>query len=139
MQVTPKTDKELSNLFEEGTYDAEIVKAEEATSSKGNDMIVVTLRVYDGAGSSKFVTDYLMDKIPYKLKHICKACDLLPDYENGTIDAAKFVGKSVKIKLNIQEDKENKYPDKNIIKDYISGTKTMQPASTKMVDDSIPF
>ena len=141
MQVSPKTDRELAtaNLFPAGEYDFEVVDAKDTVSKAGNDMIVLNLRVYDGMGSSRFVYDYLLDQMAYKVKHAAEACGLLKDYESGKLDAASFVGKTGRVKLTIQASKDPQYDDKNVVKDYVVKLEEKPQGTTSDLEDSIPW
>lgn len=62
MRVTPKSEKEIqeANLLPKGVYPFTVAGAEETTSKKGNEMLVLNLKVYRGDGFT-FVKDFLMD------------------------------------------------------------------------------
>lgn len=149
MKFTPKTDKELAEekLLPEGEYGFEISGAEEKISKAGNDMIVLTVRVFKDDGSFILVTDYLLESIMYKINHACKACGLFDKYELGELSARDFIGKTGHLKLVIQKDKNGEYPDKNSIKDYIvpkEGEKPVKPKGSiakekDELEDEIPF
>lgn len=142
MKVTPKSDKELSNVYLPGKYDAEIVDAQNTVSKAGNDMIKLQLRVFDGQAGSQFIFDYLLDSIAYKIKHAAQACGLLDKYNARELDASDFLGKGCQVKLKVQEDAEGKYKDKNVISDYVISDKPeVEKTKNKVsdIDDSIPF
>ena len=154
MKLTPKTEKEISeaNLLPKGTYDFEIAGAEEQISKAGNDMIKLTLRIYNDDGNYSLVNDYLMEMIPGKLRHCAEACGLLDDYERGRLDADDMRGKSGKLKLVIKKDKNGQYPDQNSVQDYLAKPEhaaapnsqrptasSSRPASKEDFDDEIPF
>ena len=150
MRFDPKTEQEIAsaNLLPPGTYDAEVIKAEEAKSSAGNDMIALTLRVY-GSDTSTLVNDWLLEKVAYKLRHAAEAMGLLADYEQGALDARDMLNRSVRVKLNIQKDKAAQYPDKNGVADYIvdkavngkaaTPARARQSVPAESIDDEIPF
>lgn len=131
MRVTPKTDEELSNVWNGGWYPATIENAVETKSKKGADMIVVTLKVYDNdSGRSKEIKDYIVDAVAYKVKHICDACGVLADYEKQIVNPAKLVSVNVEVKLKITQDDTGTYPDKNEVTDY-RAARNSQPVSDK--------
>lgn len=113
----PKTEEELDmdRLLPKGTYDFEIVKAEEKTSKKGNDMIDVNLKVYHGEGF-QFVRDFLMEAMPHKLRHFAETTGLIEAYDSGSLQASDIVGRSGKVRIDIEPAGE--YPAKNVVKDY---------------------
>jgi hypothetical protein len=148
MRFSPKSEKEIAEdgLFQPGTYDFEIISAEDATSKNGNDMIKLGLKVFDQEGYHRLVTDYLLESIAYKLRHAAECCGMLSDYERGTLDASDFEGKAGQLKLKIKKDKEGNYPDQNAVTDYIVGDTPAKPTTTRApvrqmaeVDDDIPF
>lgn len=122
MKFQPKTEKQIAeeSLLPVGTYSFQVVEAKEAVSKGGNDMIVLKNQIYRDDGSpSLMVDDYLVSSIAYKLRHAADACGLIAEYESGELQALDFEGKSGQLKLRIQKDKEGKYPDKNVVGDYI--------------------
>lgn len=138
MKITPKTEKELQEekLLAPGIYDFEIESAEDKVSKSGNDMIVVTLKVY-GNNRHVYVTDYLMEKMAFKLRHACDACGILKAYESGELTSDLFCGKTGKVKLKMEEAGE--YPAKNIVVDYVKHDTNAKLAAEVLKDDSIPF
>lgn len=149
MRFTPKTEKEIQeeNLLPIGTYDFEIYRTEDKVSSGGNDMIELGLRVYGTDGSTKFVTDYLLESMAFKLRHASEACGLLAKYESGTLEAQDFLNKTGQAKIKIQSDKTGKYSDKNVVADYIksdskaiiASTAKPYPNDDPLLNDEIPF
>jgi hypothetical protein len=124
----PKTEEELDmdRLLPKGTYDFEIVKAEEKTSKKGNDMIDANLKVFHGDGF-QFVRDFLMEAMPHKLRHFAETVGILEAYDAGQLVANELVGLSGKVRIDIEPAGE--YPAKNVVKDY--GEKKKSEASAK--------
>lgn len=145
MKFEPKSEKEVSNanLLPLGTYDAEVGTAEDKVSAAGNEMIKLDLSVYDATGKTHFVYDYLLEALAYKLRHAAEACGLLERYEAGNLEAEDFIGKTCKVKIKVQVDKDGKYPDKNVIQDYVIPAKKVQSISKdaieEMLDDEIVF
>lgn len=128
MEFTPKDKKELNagKLIPAGDYDFEVLAAQEKESSKGNPMIVVKLGVYGPNGGKRFVTDYLMEALAYKLYHFCEAVGI--DYHAGALNADDLPGKCGRVRIKIDEAKDG-FDEKNSVKDYIpvSGKPTTQP------------
>lgn len=148
MRFEPKSETEVAagQLLPPGTYDFEISAATEEVSKAGNDMIKLKLHVYTQDGGRTTIFDYLMEKIAYKLRHAAFACNLGDKYEAGMLEADDFVGRSGRVKLNIQKDKAGQYPDRNNIADYMveeGGSAAPKPAPRAMatadLDDEIPF
>ena len=149
MKYTPKTEKEIAeeNLWPAGEYDFEVTAGEDTQSEAGNDMIKLTVQIFNNEGRSRLVDDYLLESIAYKLRHACDACGLIETYETGELSGADFIQKTGRLKLGIQKDKTGAYPDKNVINDYIKRSVnggTQESVSTGAMtandlSDSIPF
>jgi hypothetical protein len=151
MKFVPKTEKEIAeeNLWPAGEYSFEIIEAEDKVSKSGNEMIELTLRVFNSEGGFKIVNDYLLEAISYKLRHAAEVCGLLDNYNRGHLLANDFFGKTGFVKLKIDKDKEGKYPDKNGIADYITErsksnghaapVKAAAKSQDTFQDDTIPF
>jgi hypothetical protein len=166
-KVTPKTEEEVSQrkLWEKGTYSFEIlefvkfgskeIKTAATTSSKGDPMLVLVVKVYNDDGSEQVVVDYLTAHAEYKIRHAAVACGLLEQYNAGALDPVAFVGKTGWVKLGVSKGKakpdgDGNYPDKNSINDYVVEEAPAASANgaahvggggatTPIADDSIPF
>lgn len=148
MKFTPKTEKEIeeANLWGVGEYDFTITEGTDTQSKAGNDMIVLTVQVYNEQGGYKIITDFLLEAIEYKLRHAAEACGLLEQYETGFLEGLMFKGKSGRCKLGIEKDKTGQYADKNRITDYLvdkskrsaNGGAATQTAQNDL-NDEIPF
>lgn len=148
MQFTPKTEEQVSRLLAEGLYQYEVIKAVEKVSKNGNPMIELLLKIFDDeSGRTSLVTDYLMvhPDMEHKIRHFCYSNDLVSNYEKGRLDDVMCVGQVGKCRIRIRKDKEGKYPDKNVIADYVMNEETAQHIYNKAVhgqtmsDDEIPF
>lgn len=145
MTFTPKSEDEIKEegLAPDGDYDFDVLEAENAKSKKGNPMIKVKLGVYHGESVRWHVYDYLLEAMSAKLRHFCDSTGLLAKYESGTLSADDCKGRSGKVRLVIDQDKEQKYPPKNSVKDYVVrkakplGTKA--PQAPEPPDDDVPF
>lgn len=135
VRVTPKTDEQFDAIEQErkaqwlpwpvgSICDYEILSAKDSVSSKGNEMIVTDVRVFNDKGEQKDLTDYIGEWNEYKLKRIN------PErYEAGLVEAEDLIGKTGKCKLGLSkgqskgtydpEGKEEFYADKNDIKEYL--------------------
>lgn len=155
MRFAPKTENEIAseNLLPPGTYDFEIITAEDAISkASGNEMIKLTVHIFSEDGTPTTCFDYLMEKVAYRLRHAAEVCGLMAEYERGALDAIDFQGKTGRCKVAIQKDKSGQFPDKNTIVDYIRSssagdTASARPSARKPasvgagtdIDDEIPF
>lgn len=141
MKFQPKSEKQIAEegLYPEGSYSFEISSAENKTSKSGNDMIQLKIKVYDNDGNFRFVDDYLLESMAYKLRHAAFVCDLGDKYEAGDLDAFDFVGKTGNLSLKIQKDKKGEYPDKNVVKDYIAPKDGEETIGQALQSDEVPW
>lgn len=140
MEFTPKSEKQIAeeNLRPAGVYSFEIVDSVDAVSKSGNDMIKLSLHVYNQSGDScGVISDYLLEKLAYKLRHASFACGLGEKYNNGSLSADDFIGKAGDVKIMIKKDKTGQYPDQNMIADYL--VKKDEHKTLDNLDDGIPF
>ena len=121
MQFEPKTKQQIEDgkLFPKGDYSFEIIDASEKKSAAGNDMFEIRLRVSNGNGASRVLTDYLLPKRVAKLYACCAAIGLLDKYKSGTLSDDDFIGGHGKLKLGIEKDKAGQYSPKNVVVDYL--------------------
>lgn len=145
MRFTPKSEKELqeAGLLKPGVYPFEVISSEEKRSQKGNEMIVIKLRVY-GDGGERRINDYLLESMAFKLFHFCQNAGLGDAYARGEVSATSLMGRSGFVKLGIEEG-DGDYPAKNIVKDYVQDPqKAIKDEEAKrgplgVESDSIPF
>lgn len=148
MRFDPKSESDIqeSSLLPEGEYDFTITGAEEKTSKAGNDMIALSLNVFDEEGRTHKVRDWLLagDKGARKLRGFCEAVNLLAEYDGGEVTAEMMPEQSgrVKIKINPAGD----YPASNGVVYYIrpksDGPKKFGAPPRKLapaLDDDLPF
>jgi hypothetical protein len=150
MNFTPKTDEEIAKegLLPEATYQIDIIKAEDAVSkNSGNDMIKLTIGVWNDGEIASRVIDYVMPSCARKLKTLCDAIGIGDKYKSGVIRASDFEGRSCLADIKTEIDKNGKYPPKNGIKAYLaspvstpapSGNIETRPA-TQEETDGCPF
>lgn len=140
MKFQPKTENEIAseNLIEPGEYDFEVVAAfDKVSKTSGNDMIELKIKVF--ADREKVISDYLLEKMAYKLRHFAEATGLLEVYNSGDLIADDCVGKSGRLELGIQRDKTGAHPDKNTVKDYVTDGVRSERSESVAKDDNIPF
>lgn len=149
MQFQPKSEEDLKReaLLAPGTYDFDVLSAEEKVSARGNDMIALKLKVYSDGGE-RHVRDWLMPSMGFKLRHFAETTGLLGAYDAGTLSAEDCKGRSGRVILVIKDDE--KYGPQNSVKDYEKPKKPAEEAMTKTdpkpvrpapaaTDDQIPF
>lgn len=133
MKFTPRTEaetkQESANLWEPGFYDFEIMTGTDKTSKSGNEMIELKVKIFNNEGEEKIVFDYLLESMAWKLRHASEACGLLAKYEKGELVGGDFEGCTGKLKLKIDRNKDQSYPDKNAVTDYVSA-----PAKERAVE-----
>lgn len=157
MKINPKTEAELEaeaakrGAWAPGVYDAEIMTAVEGVSSKGNDMITLSLTVYHpDDGVHRQMKDWLVDAMAFKLRHCCEAAGAITDYEAGDLEAWKLEGKPVRVKLGTETYKtdDGRSGTRNKVLDYVpnrdsSSRPAARPAApsgkARDFDDDIPF
>lgn len=147
MQVNYMTEEEYTEtlLLSDGDYDFEVVEATDEVSKKGNEMIRVKLKVFTDDGGFRFIDDYLMEAMYFKLIHFCQATGLEETLKSGALVASDCEGKCAKV--TIKTDPAGEYPAKNSVKDYVKpesygkATETVATGalSSNELNDSIPF
>jgi len=156
MRFTQKTDEELNamNLLSPGYYQFEVIEAEETQSKAGNDMIKLTLKVWDEQGKERKMFDYLLDSMAKKLKHFCAHTGQADKYEKGNLDANHCYGKAGTVQISIEKGKPKPdggmYEDRNTIVDYVASAapsmstplanaRLTAPPAKPDFDDDVPF
>ena len=147
MKFQPKTQEEIDamSLLPEGVYDFVVLDACESVSKKGNDMIKLTLNVYDDRGAVWRIFDYIMEAFPRKLRHFCEALSLDHEYATGTLEADMCLDKAGRVKIKIAPAGE--YPARNEVVDYLpplvdtNGAKKQESGQTiePQTDYDMPF
>lgn len=119
MQFKSKTDAEIemANLLPAGTYDFQVVSAEDTVSKKGNDMIALELIVFGDRGEKFEIKDWLLEAMAYKLKHFCYAVGLGDKYEDGSLTAYDCERRTGRVQLDV-EPATGKFFAKNTVADY---------------------
>lgn len=151
MKFTPKTESEIvrEGLLPIGEYPFEVIEAKDKVSKNGNQMIELKVEVFIlEENASRFVFDYLMEKMAFKLRHFCAATGLIEAYEDGSLSADMCQGKTGTCKIGIKHSEE--FPSRNEIRDYIfkavsaseqpkKAVSAVKPANNDLEDDDIPF
>ena len=130
VKFQPLSKEQASRVVPKGEYVFSVESAILKKSKKGSDMFEVNLRVY-GDGKEILVRDHLLcdGVMAHRLRHFCEAIGKIEDYEAGELYPESFEGNSGRCKLAIEE--SNEYPDKNIVKDYISEAAEKRKADAK--------
>ncbi len=98
-------------------------------------MIKLEIDIYTPTGKKSRVFDYLLESIPYKLKHFCEAVGLLVEYESGILSADMCLNRAGRCNIGIQHDKTGEYSDKNVVRDYCKQVKK----SNDINEEDLPF
>lgn len=155
MKVTPRTENEIveQGLLPDGWYPFRIIEAEQKTSKAGNEMMVINVQAFRGAGS-RFIKDFLMDNefSARKLRNLANTCNILDKYEAGGFETHDLENKEGYARIGVEKSKDAKFPAQNRIWDYAkeapADSKTPvapKPAPGSMStaaladDDNIPF
>jgi hypothetical protein len=144
MRFSPMSEQELNHmgLIEKGVYNFEVINAKEAISKKGNEMIVLTLKIWDKDGKERILTDYILESFAFKLRHFCESTNLIDKYNAGELNYEDCISKSGKVEIIVQEGGAkpdgSKYFDRNSIKDYVKKENKLELAND-FIDDDLPF
>lgn len=141
LEFTPKTEKEVSGLLEEGPGSFEVIKSIKKISETGNSYIALTLKCWDKNGMQGLIFDNLSNSehpfVQRKNRHFCYTVGLNKEYEEGAINAVMCDNKVGNLLIGIQKDKKGDKPDKNCVSDYIFIEKNDKNYAP--IDDQIPF
>lgn len=143
------------NLLDDGEYDAVVKMASRRMSKSGNVMADMVLSVFDSNGHPTDVRDFLvfMPTMLWKIKHFCDSSGQEQLYAEEKFCPENAAMQHVRVRIGrqtgneIPEDKLNgkpygsRYPDKNVVEDYIAGKSATPPARKEdnFHDDQIPF
>ena len=147
---TDSSGKSGFELLPDGTYDIEVIEADERTSQKGNEMIALTIQANHPEGYPVRIWDYLVS-VPaavFKIEQFCAAAGLVDKFKAGRLLADDCVGKKLRAKIEIEAGRDN-YSDRNSIKEYVasgvsqpSGIATQPSAASTpkpIAEEEIPF
>lgn len=153
MKFTPKTREQLQqmSLMPDGIYPFEVIEAMSTISKSDNEMIKLTLKVWDHNGIERIINDYLLEAYLFKLLSFCESTNLLDKYDSGTVLDTDCYGKTGKVHIIVKKgkpipnDPERKnYPDSNSVKEYLKPDKALGEKSNSSnndvpFDDELPF
>ena len=144
MEFKPMSDEEIESLspkLKPGVCDYEVLTAEETISKSNNPMIKIKLKVWDCDGKEGFVNDFLMEKIPWKLKRFCQSHGLTDQYEKGNLSDVDIFNKTGQCKIRPQKDNDKYFQvSEYLIMEAKDKKEEYQKAKEEPVfDDDIPF
>lgn len=121
MRFQPKSKEELAtSLWPKGEYDCEVIDAlDHVSKSSGNQGIKLVVRVFNTAGDTIIVYDYLMatEKALFKTLQFCEATGLMPVYEQGELTPEDCLQRGCRVKLKTES--RTGYDDANKIDAYL--------------------
>jgi hypothetical protein len=123
-----------------GDYDFIVAEAsEEISKASGNEMIKLTLHVFNQDGAKRTVFDYLLsnDKGQWKVRHAAEAIGLLEQYEAGFLDINNIAERSGRLKLRIKP-ASGEYTASNAVVDYIKADPGSKPAPVMRAGNPAP-
>ncbi len=156
--------------MDEGIYTFEVLEVHTTDKvnkplqdKNGNDLAKLKLLVWDNQNRERTLFTFISGdgNFAYKLRHFAKTIGMLEDYEQGTFNINRAVGKSgmadvVIKKGTLKADGSGElWPDRNDVKDFVMppvSNTTLQPPAQKAapaeplkvpqseeLDDDIPF
>ena len=135
-----------SFLLAEGEGNFEVLEAEELLSKKNNEMIKLSLQVWDSDGNKSNLFDYLiaLDSMNWKTKHFCESVGKADWYSasNPDINAVKLVGLTGKCVIKTEKAKVvngKEYDARSKIDDYIKAGESLTSPVSDELDDDLPF
>jgi hypothetical protein len=150
--------KERFCLMADGIYQGKINKVSTRRSATGNPMAELGIEVYDKEGKLHYLKDYLVftPKMLWKIKHAADSARLTKEYEEKKFHPLQLEDKNVMVDVKTQKGQEipfdklgdkpvgSKYPDKNVINDYVVTMKgatkdTPKDDDSSFLDDDISF
>lgn len=140
------------NLLDDGDYNGVVKISTARSSSNGNHMADMWVEVFDKNGEPHDIRDFLVfsKNMLWKIKHFCDSAGLEKEYlaDQFTPDMAKHQHIRARVRkragTEIPPDKLNgkpmgsRYPDQNIIEDYIKDEFAMENKEN-FINDDISF
>ena len=174
MRYTPMTESEIKslNVMEAGIYNFEVIEVHTTDKSgcplqdkNGNDMAKLKLLLWDKNDKQRSLYTYISGDttFAYKLRHFAHTLGMLTEYEDGTFNINRAVGKSGQAEIIIKigtlkaDGSGEMWPDRNDVKDFIIAAIAVEPESVKFnksnphpvgydnnndfdqLDDEVPF
>lgn len=125
-----------------GKYDFMVRDAVSKTSKSGNEMIELEVQVYGNDGRAHPMRDWLVSSdqplCQMKVRHFCRAVDLMASYEAGTLSSQECVGVSGRCVVKVTDDG---YGPQNKISDYVptEDQTANETAEMPIVPKNVPY
>lgn len=167
MRYTPYTEAQIQgmNVMDEGTYAFQVIEAittdkfnQPLRDKNGVDMAKLKLMVWDNENRERIIFTFISGdgNFAYKLRHFAKTLGMIHEYEDGTFNIHRTVGKSGTAEIVIKKgtikavDSGEMWPDRNDVKDFVIAQTNTVPAPQQRneplkvrqsdeLDDDIPF
>lgn len=143
MRFTPTPRNELSGgeLWPDGIYDFEVIKAEEKISGPqskkpGSPYTSLSIKIFNKKGEEKWVNDVLAEGAMWKVANFCDAVGLSEAYDKGELVPDMCKGRTGQCQIVTQ--KQDGYDPRNAVKKYVVEKEEATPASKTDGDDSEP-
>ncbi len=133
MNWKPKTEEEVqaAELCPVGMQPFTVLEATEGKSKKRADMLKLKLNVHADDGFDYHVYDHISHAfLEYKFRHFFFAIGCGAQYEAGTVDPARLVGREGYAEVKHEKGKDGFGP-KAAIADYIVKSEKAEPAPAK--------
>ena len=142
------------NLLPDGIYKGKVKEAERKKSYAGNPMGVFTLKFSDNEGNCRTIIDHIafIPSMMWKARHFCESTDLINEFESKKFVPELALDKDVYARIKTEIGKEipfdklngkppgSRYPDKNVVEDYVKPVINDQEIKTEdLFDDVVPF
>ena len=119
-------------LLKAGKGRFQVESVESSFSKKGNPMLILKIRIFDGEQHSTIVTEYLTKTMLYRGRALLRAggMDIPHNSTKIKIKLLDFEGKQGGCEIGV-EDATADFPPKNIIKTYLEPTQDTPPPPTE--------
>lgn len=117
--VTQQSKHNNIDILPQGEYVFEVVRAEETTSKKNNNMIKLTLKIVHEK-QTYWLADYLIDTSPNKIMYFMQSIGVGDNYTHGEITVEDCLGATGK--LYVLQEHSDVYGIKNVVSKYINAT-----------------
>jgi hypothetical protein len=142
-----------------GEYDFLVHESLEQESNSGNEMIKLTLHVFNRGAQRRVVFDYLVntEKGAWKQRHFADSIGITRQYEAGDLSPRYMTGKPGRCKLRIDQG-DGSFAPKNVVEDYLAkeeshhtpppvAPRVREPVADRQsatvragdIDDEVPF
>ena len=135
-----------ASLLPDGEYRLTVVEAEERVSSKGNEMIALTLSGEGQSVRNDRIFEYLVSTSGsvFRIEQFCASAGLEKEFASGHLTGDQCKGKIVRAVINTEKGRDG-YGDRNRVAEYlpiskgISTTAGASVAHAPINEADIPF